>query len=276
MRRGHEAVDDIGVGAGREQVDRVRGCEASQRKRVEPVEGSAGRRSGARRQEEGDGIVREPASGEQHGGRRLGIEPMEVVDDDEHWTLLGGTGEQRHRAGGHEVPVVGILRLAPVDGGLHGMVLPFGNPVEMVAKGSEELQETGVPDCGLRLHPARSQPLKPGSGHLRLIEQRRLADAGLPGDDERAGTAASGCFDHLLDPLELGPPPDHAHRRTPRIGGFPRGDERTTGGTLERCQTNQATSDERLSTLLRLIADGLTFTGWRMGLLFGRSPWTRQ
>ena len=69
--------------------------------------------------------------------------------------------------------------------------------------------------------PLGSQPLKPGSGHVRFVEQRRLADAGLPGDDERAGTAAPSGFDHLLDPLQLGAPPDHAHDAPPELGGSP-------------------------------------------------------
>ena len=166
-----EPSDDRTIDAGRDETLGIERREAVQLDRVETVDRRPTGCAVPGREQDGDGIVVETARREQHRARRTGIEPVQIVHDDEHRRRLGCGREQGERAGGDQVPIVGRHRRAPTDGGLERSSLRRRDAVEVVTQGSEQLQQAGMVEPSLGLDAAGAYLLEPGGRRLRCIEQ---------------------------------------------------------------------------------------------------------
>ena len=156
-----------------------------QSRQVDVVEEA--RLPGACRAQEADGAAGQPAGDEgQYPGAGL-VQPRQVVDDQQHRLVLGCCPEQRQGGGGDQGGVAGVGS-AQLDGGAER--LPVGR-VELRHQTEErpqQLVEGGEADLDLELrtcraHHVQSQVVGVCGGRL---EQRRLADTGFSGDQQRA------------------------------------------------------------------------------------------
>jgi hypothetical protein len=169
--RRDEQSEDRTINAGRHETCRVGRRQTPQLDRVEPVDRRPAGCAKPGREQDRDGIVVETARREQHRARRAGIEPVQIVHDDEHRRRLRCGREQGERAGGDQVPIVGRHRRAPTDGGLERSSLRGRDAVEVVTQGRKQLQQTSVVEPRLGLDAAGAYSLVPGGRRLHRIEQ---------------------------------------------------------------------------------------------------------
>ena len=211
----------IALGPGDEPVDHRRRCARRQ-------EGGGGRRGQATHTEDGqalgelvrdvprsggeeehDGVCSQPACREGDGGRGLGVQPLQVVDEHHHGAAFCGRREQGEGCGSQQEPVGrgGVAR--PRECGAQGGGLRLRNVVHQVADRVQQAEEAGVRQSGLRLDPTRAEAgdlARPRAGRL---EQRRLADPGRALDDQRPAATGSRVGQQRVDARQLAVPPHH-------------------------------------------------------------------
>ena len=134
---------------------------------------------------------------------------MGVVEQHDERAVLGPPGEHRERRGPDRE---GRWRVAVTQGEGHAQRPALGNGqlVELVGDVAEHEAERGVRHLllGLGAHHAHHRGTGRQRGHL--VEQGRLADPGLPRDDEGSPTAQAGAGEQLGHPPQLGlAPHDH-------------------------------------------------------------------
>jgi hypothetical protein len=189
---------------------RARAADAQQRQAGLPrVEGLAD----AQAEQHDDALGGEAVRGELQRLQRRGVEPVDVVDDDEHRLLLGRRGEHaEHRRGDGEA----VGRRGRPDGqrAAQGGGLRLGDAVEQVEDRREEVEQRGERDVGLRLVAAGAQDAEVGRRGDRLGQQRALADARLAVDDEGGRAAFARAFEDGLELAAFPGAPDH---RRPRV-----------------------------------------------------------
>ena len=214
----------------------------------------AGSRTGWRRHPGRDGAPRTaPRS------RRTGIEPVQIVHDDEHRRRLGCGREQGERAGGDQVSVVGWYRRAPTDGGLERSSLRRRDAVEVVTEGSQQLQQAGMVEPSLGLDAAGvglagtrwpSPPLHRAVTSCRCRPRRRsrARQTCRHGQRRARGRCARAA---LL--VRLRPP------RTPEVGGFP---EAMPRPSARRSRHDECIDDDAsTTTTLRRALSGMLRIG---------------
>ena len=188
--------------------------------------------------------------------------------------VSAAAGEERQRPGSHEVPVVGTNRRAPSQRGLERSSLRCGHVVEVVAHGSEQLQQTGVVEPGLRLHPVACSRWNPSavasaasSSDVFRCRPRRRSRARRPCRCGRHRAHVRCAKAAVVDRLR---PP-----RTPGSWGFPRGDAERVGATFSTMTNGSTTTLRRaLSGMLRIGAAASITNAWRLGMMMGRPPAT--
>ena len=136
-----------------------------------------------------DRIGDQPARGEQ---QRLGagaVEPVRVVDEHERPAPSSAQPTSRLSVAAPTAKrswaVAGPSASAPAS----ALACGARDPVERGQRRAQQLGEPGERNLGLRLDPARAQHPHPVGLRRRVLEQRRLADAGLA--DEREHAAAT-------------------------------------------------------------------------------------
>ena len=169
----------------------------------------------------------QPADGIGERSNRRSIQPLHVVDGHEE-----GAG-RRHGADtgvdrdGERQPVEGSLGLFPAKDQVQHPCLGRREGRDDVATDAiEELQQPDVGQIHLRAgRSARQAPETALAGHLeQSVEERRLADARLALDQQRAGLFGL-IVEHALDDVDLiGPAYDRARQpiTTRRDGPSPR------------------------------------------------------
>ena len=103
-----------------------------------------------------------------------------------------------------------------------------GTAFEVVADGRDELEEAGVLEPRLRLHPADAEPPEPGGRRLGRVEQGRLAHARLTDHDQGTGPTPQHAVDEPGDVRERCVAANHGPFR-PHLGGFPEASLAGTG-----------------------------------------------
>ena len=152
----------------------------------------------------------EPARCEAHRVCRRVIEPLCIVDDDEHGVRLSGRGEQPQQRGAHR-EAVALLGRPQTENGAESGALSLWDLGEEIDQRPAELEQPRELDLGLRLDPGRRDHRHRLGEVDGVPQQRRLADARLAADHKRAALTATGVGEQALDPLALGTPPDE-HR----------------------------------------------------------------
>jgi predicted ester cyclase len=144
-----------------------------------------------RREQERDPLDREPASRESEGLGRRAIEPMGVVDHAQETAFAGGLRQQAENRERHEKRVRRRSRAQP-ERDVERVALRTRQAVterkdrrtQLLNRRERELHlalDSGAPDDS---HGRRLVD--------RVVEQRRLADAGLAMDDEGATVSVTG------------------------------------------------------------------------------------
>ena len=161
-----------------------------------------------------DAFRAEPAPHERQRHRRLVIEPLRVVDDDEDGLRAGCLGDEAQDREADEERVEGVvLRLA--EHGVECASLRFGQSLDAVEEQEHQLVHCRVPEDHLRFDADDADDTEAGCAVDRVLDQRRLPDAGGAGEQERAGDAAFGVAEECVDRGALGGAADE--RRPVRI-----------------------------------------------------------
>ena len=116
---------------------------------------------------------------------------MQVVDRDQHGTRGGGRGDERHRPRSDEEAVLCRVGRTPAQCALERRSLAGGHLGERRSQRRQHLEQRGVVELRLRLDAPGSQLTEPACVPAQVIQQPRLADAGLAEDDDR--TTATVC-----------------------------------------------------------------------------------
>ena len=180
-------------------------------------------------EDEGDAVVVHAAGGEEQRGGRFGIDPLDVVEQDQHRGVLGGRGEEREGARADEEAVAGFDDRSPAEGGGERGRLRPRDVVQMGANRGEQFEQAGVREGRLGLDPARGEARELLGACRRGLQQPRLPDAALALEREHPRPAAAGVLQQPVDAFEFGSAPDHPPVQARLIEGFPRR-ERLTGG----------------------------------------------
>ena len=183
-----ETGDDGFCGAGREHTRGICTREAMQRERVEPVERGTGGGPSASGQKGHDGVVSEPASGEQHRSGGLGIQPVKIVDEHQHGRVFGCGRQERECPGCDQVPVALARARPPADRRLQRSTLGARNLVHVVAHRTEELKQAGMVEERLGLDAPGPENPEILSGGLGGLQERCLSDPGLARNHQGSAT----------------------------------------------------------------------------------------
>ena len=158
-------------------------------------------------EQEHDALGVEPARHELQRVGRPGVEPVRVVDEAQHRPLLGELGQQRQAGGVDEeallAPAVREPERGPQRGGLRR-----GQAIDEAQRGAQQLLQRRERQLGLRLHPARAQHVHVARAGARVLEQDRLADAGLAAQRERSAPRVAGRVEQCADEGALSVPPE--------------------------------------------------------------------
>ena len=159
-----------------------------------PVRTSSARPCGSKRrpgavpgrEDHGHPVRPEPAGAEEQGARRGGVQPVRVVDDAQHQVLLGRGGQQRQGRDPHQERLDrGPVLLA--ERHPQGPRLRSGRPSRSRVTGrSSRCSAANASGASTSSPWVRSTRGVAGTAH-ELVEQGRLADAGLAADHQRAG-----------------------------------------------------------------------------------------
>ena len=146
----------------------------------------------------------EPAPHERQRHRRLVIEPLRVVDDDEDGLRAGCLGDEAQDREADEEWIEGVvLRLA--EYAVECASLRFGQSLDAVEEQQQhQLVHCRVPEDHLRFDADDADDTEAGSAVDRVLDQRGLPDAGGAGEQERTGDAAFGVAQECVDRGALG------------------------------------------------------------------------
>jgi hypothetical protein len=134
---------------------------------------------------EDDPLDKEPTG---HESENLGgglVEPLGVLDHTDQRLGLGDLGQKRQGGQPDQEPVGRQADGAAKHDG-QGVALGGGQPVQVLQHRRAELMQAGVGQLHLRLHAHRSGDLPAGDPLGQVLEQRGLAHAGLPAQDQSA------------------------------------------------------------------------------------------
>ena len=163
--------------------------EAAQRELVEPLELVLVARL-PHREDDRDGVRAEPARDEGERLHRGAIEPLRVVHDAEQGPLLRDAAEQGQH-GEADQEAIGRVAAAQPERRAEGVALRIRQALEAVQPRRAELVQAGERELHLGLD-ARSPPDAAARGpRQQVLQQRRLADAGLAPDQQHPAVAGA-------------------------------------------------------------------------------------
>jgi hypothetical protein len=137
------------------------------------------------------GLGDQPPGHEREDPRRRLVEPLRVVDDTDQRLAVGGLGQQ----GEHRQPDEERLRRRAshqAEHDLKRLAARRRQPVQVGEQRPAELMEGGVRQLALRLGPGHPQHGQITGRRRHVVQQRRLADAGLAEQEQR--TAATPAY----------------------------------------------------------------------------------
>jgi hypothetical protein len=142
-----------------------------------------------RGEDQRDRIVVQPSGREHERVPRRRVQPVGVVDQyEEH--LLAGPGRQQRERRGAERKTVDRAARPESEGTPNELLLRLGHLVQMTEQRTKHIGEAGERQLKLALHAGRRDNGGRPGALARVLEQRRLVDAGLATDRK---SAAAGC-----------------------------------------------------------------------------------
>ena len=146
-----------------------------------------------------DALCEQAAGNECDRLQRDRIEPLSVVDEADQRLVLRELGQQIEDGEPDEEPV-GSLPRRQAEGGSERVALRAGEPAQLVEERAAELVQPAVGELQLRLDPdGAGDPERPGA-RFDVVEESRLADAGLAAKDEDRAAAGSGVREQGVQP----------------------------------------------------------------------------
>jgi hypothetical protein len=164
-----------------------------------------------------DGVA-QPAGGEQQRLGRRPVQPVRVVDEAEQRTVGRGGGQQREGGRADGVPGRRLPRVTRwVAGGgrrrqRRGMT--GGQLREEPEQRPDQLGERREREPRLELDAHRAYDRAAVGAVREVVEQRGLADAGLPAQHQAAAAPTPGVGQQGRQPEAFGLPPDKLHSGT--------------------------------------------------------------
>lgn len=141
-------------------------------------------------EEETDRLVPDPAGDESERLCGRGVEPLGIVDDDQHRLLVRQVRDQaEHREPDHE-PVRGRAGSEP-EHRRERPALRVRNPLHPIQQRHTELMQSGEHQFHLGLDADRAQQAQIRRGLGGVVEQRALPDSGLSAYDEHPTASAA-------------------------------------------------------------------------------------
>jgi hypothetical protein len=156
----------------------------------------------------------ESARNEPEHHSRRSIEPLCVVDDEEHRPVRRDVGHEPQRGEADQIDVGDGFARNQGERHLEGVPLKLGEPVEPVEERQQQLVQPGEGQARLGLHrsgPEHAHPL-PTCPCRRRCQQGRLADTRVPANHERTAAAVNP-VDEAREPRQLLLSADQDRRR---------------------------------------------------------------
>ena len=132
-----------------------------------------------------DALGVQPPGDEEQGVRRRRVQPLRVVHEAQHRSLLREFGQEGEARDGDEEPVLTTSLGQPERSPERHRLRPR-EAIEQRQPGTDQLVQAGERQLGLRLDAARREHVHPGGALARVLEQRRLAETRVTAQDERA------------------------------------------------------------------------------------------
>ena len=148
--------------------------------------------------------------------RRDLVEPLRVVDKTDQGLLLGDVGQEaQHRQPDKEA----ICSLADrqAEGRAECLVLRARETTEVRQQRRAQLVHAGECQFHLRLHAGCPQDPTAGGARREILQQRRLAHAGLPAQDQNTAVAGAHVGQQPIQNLALIGLPCTAHAHMARL-----------------------------------------------------------
>ena len=140
---------------------------------------------------------------------------MRVVDDAQERLTRRGRGHEAESGQPDDIAVRGISRSEP-ERDPQRLALRLRQLHDLVEQWPAELVQTRVREIDLALDADGAKDGEPGCRRRHVIEERRLANAGLTADDERATPAVARGSKQPLQLRQLRPATHHGSRRVCR------------------------------------------------------------
>ncbi len=202
-RLGDQAVAEL-----RRELDACRPVDQRLRgRRVEPAQSQLrepGRLEApnvpfASAEEHDDALGFEPSGDEDERVRGCVVEPLGIVDQAQERLIFRGLGEQAQDCERDEEAVLaspGCQAERSAEGGRlrlrKALYVPENRPDDLVQSGERELR--------LRFHPGAAEHAHVAGLVARVLQERRLADARLAGDDQDGAARRASAIEKLADP----------------------------------------------------------------------------
>ncbi len=170
--------------------------------------------------------------GEQPSGHELQclkgdlVQPLRVVDQDEHRPRLRGPGEQREH-GEADQEAVGRIPGRHAERHAQGLTLGFRQAVQLVEERRAQLVQARVGQLHVRLDALRPGHLRPGRPRGQILQEHRLPDARLAADHQHPGLSLTQADQQVVECRALMPPTDQVRKRA---GDHARGSSGGSGG----------------------------------------------
>jgi hypothetical protein len=156
-------------------VSRSRASGGGQSTEVDPaeaLEASTGIRRPTHGHEERGTFRAEPAPDERQRHHRLVVEPLLVVDDDEHGLGAGCVGDEAQDRQADEERIEGVVVHSSFEDGVERDALGFSELIDAVEERDHELVHAGVAERHLRLDTRDADNTEPRRDVDRVPDQR--------------------------------------------------------------------------------------------------------
>ena len=197
----------------RQQGPGIHGSQAADRQLRQPHRFAVGAEIAAR-EDQGDRFREQSPRDERQ--RLLGglVEPLGVVDHADERSLLGDVGEQAQHRQPDEEAIRRVAGAQP-ERRAQRVALRAGERVELPEQRRAQLMQARERDLHLRLDAAGAHDPAPRRALCDVAQEGRLADAGLPMQDQRAALAAARRVQQPVERVAFASTAQQ-RRRTPR------------------------------------------------------------
>ena len=130
--------------------------------------------------------------------RRRVVEPLRIVDEAQERLAFGGLGEQAERRERDEEGVVASSRRQP-ERSSESSGLRLRKVIHVAQDGQNDLVQCGERKMRLRFDAAAAQNEHVAGSVARVLQECRLADARLAGEDQDSALRRSSAGEELAD-----------------------------------------------------------------------------